>query len=153
VRDVDVVLDPVGGDTTARSWQVLRSGAALVAIAEPPAEGRGGRGDVRGRYFVVRPDAGQVRELALLIDGQQLRRWSRRSSSSPPCPRPSAPSRRAAHPAKSSSASRTGRPAERLPASPADRERVVPALLGHLCNSPRSGELRAWRDEIGRRVS
>jgi hypothetical protein len=35
------------------------------------------------------------------------------------------PSRRAAHPAKSSSASRTGRPTERLPANPADRERAA----------------------------
>ncbi len=66
------MVDPVGGDTTARSWQVLRCGAALVAIANPSAEGSGGRDDVRGTYFVVRPDAGQLRELALLIDGQQL---------------------------------------------------------------------------------
>jgi len=26
VRDVDVVVDPVGGTTTARSWPLLRSG-------------------------------------------------------------------------------------------------------------------------------
>jgi len=73
VRAVDVVIDPVGGDTTARSWQVLSSGATLVAIAEQPAEGNGGRADARGVYFVVRPDAGQLRELAALIDTQQLR--------------------------------------------------------------------------------
>jgi NADPH:quinone reductase-like Zn-dependent oxidoreductase len=32
-----------------------------------------GRGDVRGVYFVVRPDGGQLRELAALVDKQQLR--------------------------------------------------------------------------------
>ena len=73
VRDVDVVVDPVGGNTTARSWPVLRSGGTLVAIAEEPDPSHGGRADVRGVYFVVRPDAGQLRELASLIDNQRLR--------------------------------------------------------------------------------
>src|SRR5215813_1510716 len=73
VRDVDAVIDPVGGATTARSWPVLRSGGTLVAIAEEPGTSAGGRGDVRGVYFVVRPDAGQLRELAGLIDNRQLR--------------------------------------------------------------------------------
>jgi NADPH:quinone reductase-like Zn-dependent oxidoreductase len=73
VRDVDVVIDPVGGTTTARSWPVMRSGGTLVAIAEEPDPGQGGRGDVRGVYFVVRPDGGQLRELAALVDKQQLR--------------------------------------------------------------------------------
>ena len=35
--------------------------------------GTGGRGDVRGVYFVVRPDGGQPHELANLVDNRQLR--------------------------------------------------------------------------------
>jgi NADPH:quinone reductase-like Zn-dependent oxidoreductase len=73
VRDVDIVIDLVGGATTARSWPVLRSGGTLVAIAEEPDSGHGGRDDVRSVYFVVRPDGGQLRELATLVDRQQLR--------------------------------------------------------------------------------
>jgi NADPH:quinone reductase-like Zn-dependent oxidoreductase len=73
VGDVDVVIDPVGGTTTARSWPVMRSGGILVAIADEPDPGQRGRGDVRGVYFVVRPDGGQLRELAALVDKQQLR--------------------------------------------------------------------------------
>ncbi len=73
VRDVDVVVDPVGGDITARSWPVLRSGGALIAIAEEPDESKRGRDDVRSVYFVVKPDGGQLRQLAALIDSQQLR--------------------------------------------------------------------------------
>jgi NADPH:quinone reductase-like Zn-dependent oxidoreductase len=73
VRDVDVVVDPVGGNTTARSWPVLCSGGTLVAVAEEPDPGHAGRPDVRGVYFVVRPDAAQLRELASLIDNQRLR--------------------------------------------------------------------------------
>jgi len=73
VRDVDVVIDTVGGTATARSWPVLRSGGILVAIAEEPDPGHGGRDDVRSVYFVVRPDGTQLRELARLIDDGQLR--------------------------------------------------------------------------------
>src|SRR5215468_5901495 len=73
VSDVDVVIDPVGGQILARSWPVLRSGGILIAIAEEPDAGHGGRGDVRGVYFVVRPDGGQLRELAALAGQQQLR--------------------------------------------------------------------------------
>jgi NADPH:quinone reductase-like Zn-dependent oxidoreductase len=72
VRDVDVVIDPVGGTSTARSWPVLRSGGILVAIAEDPGTGHGGRGDVRSVFFVVEPDGGQLRELASLVDRDQL---------------------------------------------------------------------------------
>jgi NADPH:quinone reductase-like Zn-dependent oxidoreductase len=73
VHDVDVVIDPVGGTTTAWSWPALRSGGTLVAIAEEPDPGNGGRSDVHSVYFVVRPDGGQLRELASPIDTRQLR--------------------------------------------------------------------------------
>ena len=73
VGDVDVVVDPVGGQTMVRSWPVLRAGGILVAIAEEPGAVDGGRSDVRGVFFIVRPDGSQLRELATLIDQQQLR--------------------------------------------------------------------------------
>jgi NADPH:quinone reductase-like Zn-dependent oxidoreductase len=72
VHDVDVVVDPVGGEVMARSWPVLRSGGILVAIAEEPDGDHGGRDDVRDVYFVVKPDGGQLRELAALVSNQQL---------------------------------------------------------------------------------
>lgn len=72
VQDADVVVDPVGGETMARSWPVLRSGGILVAIAEEPRGDHGGRDDVRGMYFVVKPDGGQLRELAALVANQRL---------------------------------------------------------------------------------
>ena len=73
VHDVDVVVDPVGGEVMARSWPVLRSGGILVAIAEEPDGDHGGRDDVREVYFVVTPDGGQLGELAALVSSQQLR--------------------------------------------------------------------------------
>jgi NADPH:quinone reductase-like Zn-dependent oxidoreductase len=73
VHDVDVVIDPVGGTTTARSWPTLRRDGTLVAIAEEADPSKAGRDDVRSVFFVVRPDGGQLRELANLIDKGQLR--------------------------------------------------------------------------------
>jgi NADPH:quinone reductase-like Zn-dependent oxidoreductase len=73
VHDVDVVIDPVGGSTTARSWPLLRSGGILVAIAEEPDMAAAGRDDVRSVFFVVEPNGHQLRELATLIDREQLR--------------------------------------------------------------------------------
>ena len=32
LRDIDVVLDTIGGETQERSWQVLRKGGVLVAL-------------------------------------------------------------------------------------------------------------------------
>src|SRR5262249_37291059 len=73
VRDVDVVIDPAGGSTTARSWPLLRSGGILVAIAAEPDPAAAGRGGVRSVFFVVEPNGGEPRELAPLIARQQLR--------------------------------------------------------------------------------
>jgi NADPH:quinone reductase-like Zn-dependent oxidoreductase len=52
---------------------VLHSGGILVAIAEEPGRDHGGRDDVRGVYFTVEPDGGQLRELAALVSSQRLR--------------------------------------------------------------------------------
>ena len=37
VRDVDLVLDTLGGDTQQRSWKVLKKGGMLVSIVQPPS--------------------------------------------------------------------------------------------------------------------
>lgn len=70
VKDLDLVIDTVGGDTLARSPKVLRDGGRLVSIAgRPPAE--------CGKRIVCPPDrdAGQdaLRELAAMIEAGTLR--------------------------------------------------------------------------------
>jgi len=76
VTDVDIVIDTVGGDTLARSWQVLRPGGILVGVAEPPADeppAAGAATGVRGVYFVVEPNRRQLAELGRLVDVGALR--------------------------------------------------------------------------------
>jgi NADPH:quinone reductase-like Zn-dependent oxidoreductase len=72
VHDVDVVLDAVGGDTLARSWQVVKPGGALVSVVSP-LSGQPVRDDIRYIYFIVEPSGAQLREIGALIDAGQMR--------------------------------------------------------------------------------
>ena len=73
VRNVDVVLDTMGGDTQKRSWKVLRKGGILVSIlAAPPPEEAAAHG-VRQAYTFVQPNAAQLVEIAKLADSGKLR--------------------------------------------------------------------------------
>jgi NADPH:quinone reductase-like Zn-dependent oxidoreductase len=73
VRDVDVVLDTLGGETQQRSWQVLKQGGILVStIVRPPSLEDAAPG-VRQAVVVLQPSATQLAELAQLVDAGQLR--------------------------------------------------------------------------------
>jgi NADPH:quinone reductase-like Zn-dependent oxidoreductase len=72
VHDVDVVFDTVGGDTLARSWQVVKPGGALVSVVSP-LSGQPLRDDIRYVYFIVEPSGAQLREIGALIDAGQVR--------------------------------------------------------------------------------
>jgi NADPH:quinone reductase-like Zn-dependent oxidoreductase len=66
VRDVNVVLDTVGGDTRNRSWEILNKGGQLVTIAADAERFTQQR--VRDAFFIVEPNRGQLIEIAHLID-------------------------------------------------------------------------------------
>jgi len=74
VADVDVVVDMVGAATMVRSWRVLRPGGVIVGVADRPSDDGADRPDgARGVFFVVRPDGGQLTDLARLVDAGALR--------------------------------------------------------------------------------
>lgn len=72
-RDVDVVLDAVGGETLARSWGVLKKGGVLVSVVEPPSQERASALGVRALFFIVRPNHAQLTRLSELIDAGRVR--------------------------------------------------------------------------------
>jgi NADPH:quinone reductase-like Zn-dependent oxidoreductase len=72
VRDVDVVLDTIGGTTTEKSWSVLRPNGLLVTIVRQPAEWTAGR-VARGLFFLVEPSRTQLNELSQLIEAGIIR--------------------------------------------------------------------------------
>ena len=73
VRDLDVVLDTVGGDTLERSWRVLRPGGILVTIAGSAPADKASHYGVRGVDFIVKPNRSQLMEIARLIEAGQVR--------------------------------------------------------------------------------
>jgi NADPH:quinone reductase-like Zn-dependent oxidoreductase len=53
VHEVDVVVDPIGGETQDRSWPLIKPGGMLVAIGHPPAEDMAARHGVRTASTVL----------------------------------------------------------------------------------------------------
>lgn len=77
VRDAegtfDVVVDTVGGPALAAAYAHVRDGGRLITLSAPPTPDlRAGR-DVHDEFFVVRPDRGELEQLALLVDAGSLR--------------------------------------------------------------------------------
>jgi NADPH:quinone reductase-like Zn-dependent oxidoreductase len=52
-HDVDVVIDPIGGETQDRSWPLIKPGGILVAIGHPPAEDMAAQHGVRTASTVL----------------------------------------------------------------------------------------------------
>lgn len=73
VKDVDVVLDPIGGDTLQRSYDVLRPGGYLVSILDPVSAETLAAHGIEGSYFIVEPDRAGLTEIAALVDSGDLR--------------------------------------------------------------------------------
>ncbi|MBT2379693.1 NADP-dependent oxidoreductase [Streptomyces sp. ISL-111] len=76
LRDVDVVLDTLGGPNWARSLQTLRPGGTLISILPLddtfPAEAAEAAG-IRAVFMLVEPDHAGLREVTSLVEGGRLR--------------------------------------------------------------------------------
>jgi len=73
-RDIDIVLDPIGGEHVLRSLQTLRSGGVLVALLDPSDHARSeasSRG-IRLDRISVHPDRDGLVELTRLVDAGKL---------------------------------------------------------------------------------
>jgi NADPH:quinone reductase-like Zn-dependent oxidoreductase len=74
VRDVDVVLDTIGGDTQERSWAVLKPGGLLLSLVQPPAEETAAAHGVRQQMVVAYPPAGgALSEMAALVESGHIK--------------------------------------------------------------------------------
>ena len=74
VKAVDLVFDLVGGDTLARSWQVVKPGGMLVSVVSPRPSADAIKGhDVRFAWFVVQPNREQLVQIGALIDAGRIR--------------------------------------------------------------------------------
>jgi NADPH:quinone reductase-like Zn-dependent oxidoreductase len=71
IRDVDAVFDTVGGETLARSWDVLKPGGKLVTIAASGEVAPDER--TKQAFFIVEANRSQLVEVARLVDSGALR--------------------------------------------------------------------------------
>lgn len=73
VRDVDVVLDTITGDTQNRSWQVIKKGGIYVSILQPPNQEKAAAHGVRCAHVFVQPNLDQLNEIARLVDSGKVK--------------------------------------------------------------------------------
>ena len=72
-KDVDVVLDGVGGDVQQRFFAVLRPGGILVALSQPPSEEEAAQHKVTAVMFPTDSSAASLQALAAKIDAGEVR--------------------------------------------------------------------------------
>lgn len=73
VKDIDVVLDTVGGDTLDRSYGVLKRGGILVSSVAQPSQEKAQQHGVSALFFLVRVTTDRLKKIAELIDAGELK--------------------------------------------------------------------------------
>jgi NADPH:quinone reductase-like Zn-dependent oxidoreductase len=72
-RNIDIVIDTVGGETQERLWLVLKKGGALISLVQPPSGEKANQFGVRGMMCSVQPGGAQLSKIAKLIDSGKLK--------------------------------------------------------------------------------
>ena len=72
VKDVDVVLDAVGGDTLTRSYGVVKKGGIIVTIADEPDQKALDAHGIRGVSISAAPKSETFVQLTSLIEDKKL---------------------------------------------------------------------------------
>ena len=74
ISDIDLVLDPIGGDHAERSLKVLRDGGVLVSLlnVSDATKAEAGARNIRVERMSVVPDREGLVELGKLIDAEKL---------------------------------------------------------------------------------
>ena len=72
-KDVDAVLDPVGKETLARSYAVVKQGGIVMSLVALPDRAELKKHGIHGAAISVHPDAEDLTEIAQLIDSGKLK--------------------------------------------------------------------------------
>ncbi|MBX6394556.1 MAG: NADP-dependent oxidoreductase [Alicyclobacillaceae bacterium] len=73
VRDVDVVLDTVGGTVQTQSMDVLKRGGRLVSIVQPPDPKLAEEKGIRASYFFLQPDGEKLAKIGEWIEQGKIK--------------------------------------------------------------------------------
>ena len=72
-RDVDAVLDPVGKETLARSYGVVKKGGIVMSLVARPDPAELQKRGIRGTGIASHADADDLSEIAQLIDAGKIK--------------------------------------------------------------------------------
>jgi len=72
-KDVDAVLDPIGKETLARSYGVVKKGGIVMSLVARPDPVELEKRGIRGAAISVHPDAEDLAEIARLIDAGKIK--------------------------------------------------------------------------------
>ena len=72
-KDVDLVVDLLGGDTQARSFGVLKKGGRLISTVQPPPQDVANKQGVHAAFFSMKPSSPGLIRLAELVDSGDLK--------------------------------------------------------------------------------
>ncbi len=72
-KDVDVVLDPVGRDTLARSYGVVKKGGIVTSLVARVDQAELDKHGIRGTSISVTPNATELDEISKLIEQKKIR--------------------------------------------------------------------------------
>lgn len=71
IRDLDLVLDLIGGETRERSWKTLKAGGILVSTLPQPIPPKGL--NLSGREVIVYPNPEELHTIASLLESGEAR--------------------------------------------------------------------------------
>jgi NADPH:quinone reductase-like Zn-dependent oxidoreductase len=72
-KDVDAVLDPVGKETLAHSYGVVKKGGIVMSLVARPDPAECAKRGIRAAAISVHPDAEDLAEIAHLIDAGKIK--------------------------------------------------------------------------------
>lgn len=72
LRDMDVVLDTIGGEVQGKSWKTIKPGGRLLSIVQTPDEAVAASHGVTASFYFIEPDRSQLEEMARLADAGKL---------------------------------------------------------------------------------
>ncbi|HLW34954.1 MAG TPA: NADP-dependent oxidoreductase [Chthoniobacterales bacterium] len=72
-KDIDVVIDAVGGETLARSYPVVKKGGIIVALTSDVDKAQLRKYGIRGASLVVQNNGNELAQIGKLIDEKKIK--------------------------------------------------------------------------------
>lgn len=73
VKDADIVLDLVGGETQIKSFDIIKKGGQLISTTMPPSKEKAALAGITATFVFTTPDHKMLEEISAMIDNGKLK--------------------------------------------------------------------------------